>query len=394
MESYIIRELINYHCADYGMAYYTLPSGAFVSDFYQFTNQSTLLSIFNKKNSGKRVKINDIFLINNDNPVTTSGAIKYNLAQATNIQGGYLQTPVKHNSINNDVYPGIEVRAFGTSTQGNVLKRLGPRNLSSALAYNYEFRYNGGNKLANGRIYSAYDKGGSTPIILRYGEGISFRTIQSYYSESLFVNITIRDYDGNGGFGMVSYSFSTNMAKDFDAFSILNNESGEVIEIISIEFDWKNPANAQSGGASDSNQNAGLISICKICGSDINTGQTVTPTKMDSTNSLGDTGIDIRRYAKSTLLDLTGNSFGPLPAIHRISTLYNADASASMERFQTVSEIKAGKFSPITLNEGEGIGLFSEVIPIGGINDLIVEYTIEEIPPPPSSGGETAYAYP
>jgi hypothetical protein len=396
MESYIIRQLIDYHCADYGMAYYAVPVGTNnISDHFKFTNQTSLLSILNKRNSGKIITINDVRLYNNDNGVTVSGAFKNILAQATNIEGGYLQTPVRYNSTTaSEVYAGIEVRAFGKSTQGNVLKRLGGRSLYPSIVFWHDFRYNGGNKLANGRIYCSCDRGGSTPIILRYGEGISFRSIQNNYSESVFVNITIQDDDSNNGFGVASYSFPTNIIKESDVFSIKNNESGKVIKVLSIEFDYKNPANAMGGGASDSNLSAGIISICKICATD-QSGETVTPIKMNSTNTLGDTGVETKRYAKSALLDQSGNTFGPLPAIHRISTLYNGDtSSATRERIQTVSEIKAGRFAPIILNEGEGIGLFSEVIPIGGIHDLIVEYTITEIPAPPSSGGETAYAYP
>ena len=396
MESYIIRETIDYHCADYGAMYYSNPAGSTNAvDVLNFVNQTSLLSILNKRNSGKIITINDIKLFNNDNVVTVSGSFKYILAQATNIEGGYLQTPVRYNSTTaSEVYAGIEVRTFGKSTQGNVLNRLGPRSLYPNITFWHDFRYNGGNKLANGRIYCSCDRGGSTPIILRYGEGISFRSIQNLYSDSVFVNITIQDDDSNSGFGVASYSFPTNIIKESDVFSIKNNESGKVIKVLSIEFDYKNPANAMNGGASDANLSAGIISICKICGTDPS-GQTVTPIKMNSTNTLGDTGIETKRYAKSILLNSFETRWGPLPAIHRLSTLYNGDTqTATYERIQTVSEIKGGRFAPIILNESEGIGLFSEVLPIGGIHELIMEYTITEIPAPPSSGGETAYAYP
>lgn len=393
MESYIIRELINYHCADYGAMYYTSMVGSTSAvDVLNFTSQTSLLSLLNKKNSGKIITINDVKLFNNDNVVTVSGVFKNILAQATNIEGGYLQTPVKYNSATAaDVYAGIEVRTFGKSTQGNVLKRLGPRSLYPNITFWHDFRYNGGNKLANGRIYSSCDRGASTPIILRYGEGISFRSIQNMYSDNVFVNITIQDDDSISGFGVASYSFPTNIVKESDVFSIKNNESGKVIKVLSIEFDYKNPANSMSGGASDSNLSAGIISICKICGTD-SSGEIVTPTKMNSANTLGDTGVETKRYAKSTLLNSFENRWGPLPAIHRISTLYNGDTQAAYERIQTVSEIKGGRFAPIILNEGEGIGLFSEVIPIGGIHDLIIEYTIEEVSAP-AAAGETGYAY-
>ena len=393
MESYIIRELIDYHCADYGAMYYASPSGTTSAvDVLNFTSQTSLLSLLNKKNSGKIITINDVKLFNNDNNGTVSGSFKNILAQATNIEGGYLQTPVKYNSTTAaNVYAGIEVRTFGKSTQGNVLKRLGPRSLYPSITFWHDFRYNGGNNLANGRIYSSCDRGTSTPIILRYGEGISFRSIQNMYSDSVFVNITIQDDDGNNGFGVASYSFTTNIVRESDVFSIKNNESGKVIKVISIEFDYKIPANSMSGGASDSNLSAGIISICKICGTDPS-GETVTPTKMNSANTLGDTGVETKRYAKSTLLNSYETRWGPLPAIHRISTLYNGDTQAAYERIQTVSEIKGGRFAPIILNEGEGIGLFSEVIPIGGIHDLIIEYTIEEVSAP-AAAGETGYAY-
>lgn len=394
MESYIIREFIDYHKADYGAMYYsTIESSTQAVDAITFVNQTSLLSIVNKNNSGKIITIKDIKLFNNDNNTTVSGTFKNILAQATNIEGGYLQTPVKYNSSTaSDVYAGIEVRTFGKSTQGNVLKRLGPRSLYPSITFWHDFRYNGGNKLANGRIYSSLDRGTSTPIILRYGEGISFRAIQNMYSDNLFVNITIQDDDSNSGFGVASYSFATSILKESDIFSIKNNESGKVIKILSIEFDYKNPANAMSGGASDSNLSAGIISICKICGTDLS-GETVTPTKMNSANTLGDTGVETKRYAKSTLLNSVEARWGPLPAIHRISTLFNGDTqTATYERIQTISEIKAGRFAPIILNEGEGIGLFTEVIPIGGTHEIIMEYSIEEVSAP-AAGGETGYAY-
>lgn len=393
MESYIIRRELNYHKADYGQCYYSYASGVNVCEIFPFITMSSFVSILNKKSSGKKITINNIIAYNNDNGGSVSGVPKLIMAMATSIQGGYSVSPIKLNSADANVEAGILVKKFSTSTQGNVLKRIGFSPTHTAQVFTYDYRHIGGHKLASGRVYSGKTNSAETPIILNYGEGISLKSIQNHYSENVKINITVRD-PGNGGFGTVIYSIETNVVKNYDIFSIHNNESGKSIEIINIDIDYKIPINANQGGASDTNQSAGVLSICKICGTSENTGDIIIPIKMNSTNTLGDSGVETKEYARSTLQDQSGFGVSALPAIHRISSHYNTELGVvGWERMMPISEIKSNKFTPITLNEGEGIGVFPEIVPIGGIHDLIIEYTIEEVSAP-AAGGETGYAYP
>lgn len=393
MESYIIRSNINYHKADYGQCYYSYASGINVCEIYPFKTMTSFLSVVNKIGSGKKIKINNISLYNNDNGGIVSGVPKLIMAKATGIEGGYSVSPTKLNSENANVESGILCKIFSNSTQTNILKRIGFTPLHSSQIFYFDFRHIGGNKLANGRVYFGNTNSAATPIVLNYGEGISLKSIQNHYSENVKINITVRD-QGNGGFGTVIYSIDTNVVKNYDIFSIHNNESGKTIEIISIDIDFKIPINANQGGASDTNQSCGVLSVCKICGTTENTGEIIVPIKMSSTNTLGDSGIETKEFARSTLLDQSGFGVSPLPAIHRISTQHNTEIGISgWERMTSISEIKSNKFTPIILNEGEGIGVFPEIVPVGGINDLIIEYSIEEVSAP-AAGGETGYAYP
>lgn len=394
MESYIVRSELNYYKADYGQCYWGFNTAQTATELFPFRNMTSLVSIFNKANSGKKITINDIKVFNNDNCGTVSGTPKLIMAMATGIEGGYPVSPTKLNSTNANVEAGILVKKYGKSTQGNTLRRIGFAPLHTSQLYYYDFRHNGGNEDSNGRVLSSKSNTDTTPIILRYGEGISCKAIQTYYSNSLQICITVRDQN-NGGFETVVYTIETNVTKDLDIFSIHNNESGKVIEIINIDINYKIPMNASAAGASDNNQNCGVLSVCKICGTTQGTGDTIEPIKLNSTNTLGDADIETKEHARTILMDQSGCGVTTLPAIHRISTLFNTEfATSNFERMMEVSKIKSNKFSPIILNEGEGIGIFPEIVPVGGIHDLIVEYTITEIPPPPSSGGETAYAYP
>lgn len=392
MESYIIRSELNYHKADYGQCYYSYASGVNVCEIYPFKTMTSFVSILNKNNSGKKITIKKIIAYNNDNGGNVSGVPKLIMAKATSINGGYPVSPIKLNSANSNVESGILVKKYSTSTQGNVLKRIGFTPIHTAQVFTYDFRHIGGHKLASGRVYSGNTNNAATPIILQYGEGISLKSIQNHYSENVKINITVRD-QGNGGFGTVIYSIDTNVVKNYDIFSIHNNESGKSIEIVNIDIDFKIPLNANQGGASDTNQAAGVLSVCKICGTTENTGDVIVPIKMNSTNTLGDSGIEIKEFARSTLQDQSGFGVSTLPAIHRISSHYNTElGTIGWERMIPISEIKSNKFTPIILNEGEGIGVFPEIVPVGGINDLIIEYTIEEVSAP-AAGGETGYAY-
>lgn len=212
MESYIIRSELNYHKADYGQCYYSYASGVNVCEIYPFKTMTSFVSILNKNNSGKKITIKKIIAYNNDNGGNVSGVPKLIMAKATSINGGYPVSPIKLNSANSNVESGILVKKYSTSTQGNVLKRIGFTPIHTAQVFTYDFRHIGGHKLASGRVYSGNTNNAATPIILQYGEGISLKSIQNHYSENVKINITVRD-QGNGGFGTVIYSIDTNVVK-------------------------------------------------------------------------------------------------------------------------------------------------------------------------------------
>lgn len=398
-ESYIIRHDVNLHKCELGQPYinFAIASGV-VPDNFSMNPPNSVLSILNKKNSGKRIKINNIKQYCNDDITNTSGFVKMFLTKSTSIDGGYEIPATKLNSSNSNVYAGVKVKVKSKSTQGNKIRKLAATYIYGAIPYNWTlgipFNYNQQNAgpLGNGRCLSSFNGGNATPIILRNGEGISLLAEQVTLNFPMNIIITVAD-ESNEGFGQVLYCFDTVFSKNFDIFSIYNGESGTAIKILNIDINFKIPVASQSGSATDTSALTGFYSYARIIGTMINTGDTVTPLPMDSTNTLGSAGIEIKEYAKTLLQNQEIAGVTYLPSINRISTKHNQEPSSSaFHTCQTLSEIRQNKFTPIILNEGEGIGVFAEIIPYGGVHDLIIEYTIEEVSAP-AAAGETGYAY-
>ena len=399
-ESYLINRAINLNKCEYGQPYINQNSvSAVTADYYPINSTTSVLSLLNKKASGKLIKINDVKIINNDNPGVINSAPKIVLSAASSISGGTSISPTKLNSSNSDVYSGISVKVGSVSTSGNTIRVLPTTYFYFSLppyvtVPPINFNHSGAGPLSNGKCISSFKARDTTPIILRNGEGLKLVGLFSGQNMPLNVMITLSDVAG-GGFGEVVYSFDTVVTNDYDIFSIYNGESGQAIRIISIELNFKTTVTPQSGNQGESTALAGIYSVCRISGTVNGTGDSFTPIKLNSTNTLGDTGVEIREFARTQLLNNEGIGAKMLPAIHRISGKYNnTDPSTStLLRVISPSEIRANKFTPIILNEGEGIGVFAEIVPFGGIHELIMEYTIEEVSAP-AAAGETGYAYP
>lgn len=398
-ESYLINRAINFNKCEYGQPYINQNSvSAITADYFPISSTTSVLSLLNKKASGKLIKINNVKIINNDNPGVINSAPKIVLSAASSISGGTSISPTKLNSSNSNVYSGISVKIGSQSTSGNTIRVLPTTYFNFTLppyatVPPINFNHSGSGPLGNSKCISSFKARDTTPIILRNGEGLKLVGLFSGQNMPLNVMITVSDVAG-GGFGEVVYSFDTVVTNNYDIFSIYNGESGQAIKIIGIELNFKTAVTSQSGNQGESTGLAGVYSVCRICGTMNNTGDLVAPIKLNSTNTLGDTGIEIKEFAKTQLLNNEAIGAKMLPAIHRISGKYNnTDPSTStLLRVISPSDIRANLFTPITLTEGEGIGVFADIIPFGGIHDLLIEYTIEEVAAP-SAGGETGYAY-
>lgn len=399
-ESYLINRAINLNKCEYGQPYINQNSvSAVTADYYPINSTTSFLSLLNKKSSGKIIKINNVKIINNDNPGVINSAPKIVLSAASSISGGTSISATKLNSTNSDVYSGISVKTGSKSISGNTIRVLPTTYFYFSLppyvtVPPINFNHGGVGPLGNGKALNSFKSSDTTPIILRNGEGLKLVGLFSGQNMPLSVMIKVSDVAG-GGFGDVIYSFDCTVTNDYDIFSIYNGESGQAIKITGIELNFKVAVTPQSGNQGESTALAGIYSVCRISGTVNGTGDSFTPIKLNSTNTLGDTGVEIKEFAKTQLLNNEAIGAKMLPAIHRISGKYNnTDPSTStMLRVISPSEIRSNKFTPIILNEGEGIGVFAELVPFGGIHDLLIEYSIEEVSAP-SAGGETGYAYP
>lgn len=399
-ESYLINRAINLNKCEYGQPYINQNSvSAVTADYYPINSTTSVLSILNKKASGKIIKINNLKVVNNDNPGLINSAPKLVLSGASSISGGTTISATKLNSSNSDVYSGVSVKVGSKSTSGNTIRVLPTTYFYFSLppyatVPPINFNHGGVGPLGNGKALNSFKSSDTTPIILRNGEGLKLVGLFSGQNMPLSVMIRVSDVAG-GGFGDVMYSFDCAVTNDYDIFSIYNGESGQAIKITGIELNFKTAVTSQSGNQGEATALAGIYSVCRISGTVNGTGDSLTPIKLNSTNTLGDTGVEIREFARTQLLNNEGIGAKMLPAIHRISGKYNnTDPSAStLLRVISPSEIRANKFTPIILNEGEGIGVFAELVPFGGIHDLLIEYSIEEVSAP-AAGGETGYAYP
>lgn len=398
-ESYLINRAINLNKCEYGQPYINQNSvSAITADYYPINSTTSFLSLLNKKSSGKIIKINNLKIVNNDNPGVINSAPKLVLSSASSISGGMSISATKLNSANSDIYSGVSVKVGSKSTSGNTIRVLPTTYLYFSLppyvtVPPINFNHSGAGPLGNGRALNSFKSSDTTPIILRNGEGLKLVGLFSGQNMPLSVMIKVSDVAG-GGFGDVIYSFDCTVTNDYDIFSIYNGESGQAIKITGIELNFKVAVTPQSGNQGESTALAGIYSVCRISGTVNGTGDSFTPIKLNSTNTLGDTGVEIKEFAKTQLLNNEAIGAKMLPAIHRISGKYNnTDPSTStMLRVISPSEIRSNKFTPIILNEGEGIGVFAELVPFGGIHDLLIEYSIEEVSAP-SAGGETGYAY-
>lgn len=398
-ESYLINRAINLNKCEYGQPYINQNSvSAVTADYYPINSTTSFLSLLNKKSSGKIIKINNVKIINNDNPGVINSAPKIVLSAASSISGGTSISATKLNSTNSDVYSGISVKTGSKSISGNTIRVLPTTYFYFSLppyvtVPPINFNHGGVGPLGNGKALNSFKSSDTTPIILRNGEGLKLVGLFSGQNMPLSVMIKVSDVAG-GGFGDVIYSFDCTVTNDYDIFSIYNGESGQAIKITGIELNFKVAVTPQSGNQGESTALAGIYSVCRISGTVNGTGDSFTPIKLNSTNTLGDTGVEIKEFAKTQLLNNEAIGAKMLPAIHRISGKYNnTDPSTStMLRVISPSEIRSNKFTPIILNEGEGIGVFAELVPFGGIHDLLIEYSIEEVSAP-SAGGETGYAY-
>ena len=381
-ESYYIRRPINLEKCEYGQTYFTTNMGAnSPSSAYNFKTPNSVISILNQKNSGKIIRIKNIKIINNDEATTGSG-VNYAILPLSLISsavGGIEILPTKLNSAASNVYAGIQARVGGQSVKTTVIRNLGGphaiQNWPGTDGYNY-FQDKAG-PLSNGRGLYSFKSTDTTPIILRNGEGLALSSLSSPLNFSLNVMVLISDADG-GGFGEALYSFDTNLYKNFDTFSIYNGESGTAIKILGIDINFKAIISASNTSITSSTAICGVYSVCKILGTQINTGDIVTPIPLDSTNTLGSTDIEIKEFAKTQFINETvGAKY--LPAIQRISGKYNSDRliGVNFHRVRSISQIRSNKFTEIILTEGEGIGLFAEILPMGGINEAIIEYTVE-----------------
>lgn len=390
MESYLInKELFpNYEAHEMDSM---LSSNITYEALYQnIPERVANIAIFNKTGSGKVININSANL-HASSFVSTSGLTggdPYSLHITNSLNGGIEVPYIKMDSASANL-TGITATIKGTTNKIKVIRntKLGKiKNLASStiLFGNFTLCKNS-IELLGSNNNTAIQK-----IILREGEGLAIgATVNNlqYYVTNIVIEITILVQGG----GVYMYSVKTAAFNIYDMFSLFNESgSGNVLEIISINIIDEKIFNVRTGVAVSQSS---LYYLTPITNINELTGNNITPIKYDSQNSAISSDIIIKENC--VVYDLHGWT-----SLHKrmirwfISGWHAAFGTPFLVGTNTISKLNNKDiFDSIELNEGEGIALMAFAPNGMGTNEINIDFTITDAPAPPTSSGETGFAY-
>lgn len=376
--------------AQNNFTFYGLGATSYLEDFKVSSENYANVAIFNKVGSGKVIKINrcDLeFLYNTYSGDATSGeAAKIVLIDSTD---GGIDVPIVKLDSANTTITTLSVKEKSTSTiLGTRILRTIKANSTDqpTLLTNLVVKIPNGTKsntFLNTSNQSAIEK-----IKLREGEGIAIKGINSYLNYVLIIDVTINVISGGAGTYFVTKTAPINT--EGDLLSIYNESgSGLIYEVISINITQRSIISLRGSVSFPHMPHFYLSPIKNI---EDFTGEDIEPIKMDSNNSLS-SNILIK---KNCLVNYDLQTF----LMHRpklnwfIPTLQLAGSPILF--FNTLPKNKLGSkntFRTIELNEGEGIALMARLHMNSGILEFNMTFTETDAEAPPSSGGETGFAY-
>ena len=387
MGSYLINNIIDqYDINPDEDAHFQFVSGAsYMEDYKSGSENYASIAIYNKVGSGKVIKINrcDLeFLYNSYSGYALTGEASQ-VVKINSVTGGINVPIVKLNSGNNTLTAlSVKEKSESTIVSSSILRKYKAVSLNhtsiSGLLQNTNMPKN---------TYKGSTSASIQIIVLREGEGIAVKGINSYYNNTIIIDVIINVISGGSGSYFVTKTVPINT--EGDLLSIFNESgSGLIFEVSSINITQLSIIPFRGGAFYNTLPYLYLSPIVNI---EDYTGDNLTPIKMDSTNSLS-SNILIK---KNCVVNYDFQSFVlQRPKIYWFmpSIMY---AGSPTLFFTTVPNNKLGfnnLFKTIELNEGEGIALMSRINVASGVLEFNMTFTETDAPTPPS-GGETGFAY-
>lgn len=387
MGSYLINQIIDQYDVnpDEDAHFQFATVASYMEDYKSGSENYASIAILNKVGSGKVIKINrcDLeFLYNTYSGYAQSGEAA-KVVRISSSSGGINVPITKLNSANNTLTAlSVKEKSESTIISSSILRNY------KAVSLNH---YSLGGSLNNSNMPINTYKGSTSAaiqrLILREGEGIAVKGINSYLSNTLVIDVVINVLSGGSGSYFVTKTVPINT--EGDLLSIFNESgSGLIFEISSIYITQLSIIPHRGGALYNTLPHFYLSPIVNIQNY---TGDDLTPIKMDSNNSLS-SNILIK---KNCVVNYDLQSFVlQRPKIYWFTPSLTL-AGSPVLFFNTVPQNKLGNnnlFKTIELNEGEGIALMARTFISSGVLEFNMTFTETDAEAPPS-GGETGFAY-